>query len=97
MREIRRKDGGVVILHCIHPQSATLVGAIVPALIEEGYDFVRLDEVPGYRKFEMPPEEPGTAVASSDSLTALPLSSAIQLPEGQPVTDWEMREYFEFF
>ena len=66
MREIRRKDGGVVILHCIHPQSGTLVAAIVPTLIEEGYDFVRLDEVPGYHKFETPPQEPGTAVASTD-------------------------------
>jgi peptidoglycan/xylan/chitin deacetylase (PgdA/CDA1 family) len=66
MREIRRKDGGVVILHCIHPQSAALVAALVPPLVEEGYAFVRLDEVPGYRKYEAPPEEPGTAVASAE-------------------------------
>jgi peptidoglycan/xylan/chitin deacetylase (PgdA/CDA1 family) len=63
MREIRRKDGGVVILHCIHPRSGALVSALVPPLIEEGYAFVRLDDVPGYRKFETPPEQPETAVA----------------------------------
>ena len=63
MREIRRKDGGVVILHCIQAQSGTLVSALVPALIEEGYRFVRLDEVPGYRKYETPPDvnEPSMA------------------------------------
>ena len=64
MREIRRKDGGVVILHCIHAQSGALVAALVPALIEEGYDFVRLDEVPGYPKFETPPEVNGPSVAT---------------------------------
>jgi peptidoglycan/xylan/chitin deacetylase (PgdA/CDA1 family) len=66
MREIRRKDGGVVLIHCIHQQSAALVAAVVPPLLDEGYNFVRLDEVPGYRKYETPPEEPGKAVASGD-------------------------------
>lgn len=64
IREIRRKDGGVVILHCIQPQSGALVAALVPPLIEEGYDFVRLDEVPAYRKYETPPEDSEPAVAS---------------------------------
>ncbi|HTT85371.1 MAG TPA: polysaccharide deacetylase family protein [Rhizomicrobium sp.] len=56
MREIRRKDGGVVLMHCIHAQSAALVAAVVPPLIEEGYTFVRLDQMPGYRQYETPPE-----------------------------------------
>lgn len=64
IREIRRKNGGVVILHCIHPQSGALVAALVPPLIEEGYDFVRLDEVPGYRKYETAPEESEPSVAT---------------------------------
>lgn len=64
IREIRRKDGGVVILHCIQPQSGALVAALVPPLIEEGYDFVRLDEVPSYRKYETAPEESEPSVAS---------------------------------
>ena len=76
MREIRRKDGGVVLIHCIHQQSAALVAAIVPALIEEGYDFVRLDEVPGYRKYDTPPEEPGTAVASLERAHSVKLEQS---------------------
>jgi len=64
MREIRRKNGGVVVLHCIQRQSGALVAELVPPLIEEGYVFVRLDEVPGYRKYETPPQEPETGVAS---------------------------------
>jgi peptidoglycan/xylan/chitin deacetylase (PgdA/CDA1 family) len=53
-REIRRKDGGVVLMHCIHLRSAELVRAVVPALIEEGYRFVRLDQMPEYRQYETP-------------------------------------------
>ena len=53
-REIRRKDGGVVLMHCIHLRSAELVRQVVPALIEEGYSFVRLDQMPEYRQYETP-------------------------------------------
>jgi peptidoglycan/xylan/chitin deacetylase (PgdA/CDA1 family) len=49
LREIRRKDGGIVLMHCIHLNSAALVRAVVPALQEEGYSFVRLDQIPAYR------------------------------------------------
>ncbi|HEX3431631.1 MAG TPA: polysaccharide deacetylase family protein [Rhizomicrobium sp.] len=66
IREIRRKDGGVVILHCIHAQSGALVAELVPPLIEEGYNFVRLDEVPGYQKYETTPQESEPSVASLD-------------------------------
>lgn len=61
LREIRRKDGGVVLMHCIHVQSAALVREVVPALIEEGYRFVRLDQMPEYRQYETP----DTAVADA--------------------------------
>ena len=54
LREIRRKDGGVVLMHCIHLQSADLVREVVPALLEEGYRFVRLDQMPEYRQYETP-------------------------------------------
>jgi peptidoglycan/xylan/chitin deacetylase (PgdA/CDA1 family) len=54
-REIRRKDGGVVLMHCIHVNSAELVRQVVPPLIEEGYRFVRLDELPEYRQYETRP------------------------------------------
>jgi peptidoglycan/xylan/chitin deacetylase (PgdA/CDA1 family) len=57
-REIRRKDGGVVLMHCIHANSAALVRAVVPPLLEEGYRFVRLDEMPEYRRYQTPPARP---------------------------------------
>jgi peptidoglycan/xylan/chitin deacetylase (PgdA/CDA1 family) len=63
LREIRRKDGGVVLMHCIHAQSAALIAAVVPALIEEGYNFVRLDQMPAYRRYETPGNE-GVASAA---------------------------------
>lgn len=68
LREIRRYNGGVVLMHCIHIRSAELVAAVVPALIEEGYRFVRLDEVPAYDKYKTPPEpaEPVVALAAAD-------------------------------
>lgn len=66
MREIRRKDGGVVLIHCINAKSAALAAEIVPPLVQEGYSFVRLDEMPAYRQYETPPEEnPGPMVASA--------------------------------
>ncbi|HEX3663819.1 MAG TPA: polysaccharide deacetylase family protein [Rhizomicrobium sp.] len=66
MREIRRKNGGVVLMHCIHTQSAALVAAVVPPLIEEGYTFVRLDQMPSYRQYETPPQqETGPMMASA--------------------------------
>jgi len=54
MREIRRKNGGVVLMHCIHRQSGELVAAVVPALVEEGYTFVRLDQIPEYKQYDTP-------------------------------------------
>jgi peptidoglycan/xylan/chitin deacetylase (PgdA/CDA1 family) len=63
LREIRRHDGGVVLMHCIHHQSAALVEAVVPALIEEGYRFARIDQVPEYRQYETP--NSNAAVASA--------------------------------
>jgi peptidoglycan/xylan/chitin deacetylase (PgdA/CDA1 family) len=65
MREIRRKDGGVVLMHCIHAQSAALVAEVVPPLIEEGYTFVRLDQMPAYKQFDTPPEDMGPMLASA--------------------------------
>jgi len=64
MREIRRKNGGVVLMHCIHRQSPELVADIVPALVDEGYKFVRLDQVPEYKQYETPPT-PAIAIASA--------------------------------
>jgi peptidoglycan/xylan/chitin deacetylase (PgdA/CDA1 family) len=71
MREIRRKNGGVVLMHCIHAQSAALVAQIVPPLIEEGYTFVRLDQMPAYRRYETEPEETGPMTASAADFIAV--------------------------
>lgn len=64
LREIRRHDGGVVLMHCVHRQSGSLVEAVVPALTEEGYRFVRLDQVPEYRRYDTPGAG-STAIASN--------------------------------
>ncbi|MGN6150120.1 MAG: polysaccharide deacetylase family protein [Rhizomicrobium sp.] len=68
-REIRRKDGGVVLMHCIHHQSAELVADVIPALEEEGYKFVRLDQVPDYKQYETP-NAPAIAIASAGGTSA---------------------------
>lgn len=65
LNEIREKDGGVVLMHCIQAQSAALVSAIVPVLRQEGFTFVRLDGVAGYMLFRAPrPEDTPVAVSS---------------------------------
>lgn len=64
LREIRRKNGGVVLMHCVHHQSPELAAAIIPALVEEGYKFVRLDQVPEYKQYETP-LAPAIAIASA--------------------------------
>ncbi|HTT97077.1 MAG TPA: polysaccharide deacetylase family protein [Rhizomicrobium sp.] len=64
LREIRRKNGGVVLMHCIHNQSAELVADVVPALVEEGYNFVRVDQIPDYRQYDTPPPS-GPVVATA--------------------------------
>jgi peptidoglycan-N-acetylglucosamine deacetylase len=63
LREIRRKNGGVVLMHCIHSQSADLVAAVVAPLIDEGYSFVRVDQIEDYHQYETPPEATGPVVA----------------------------------
>ncbi|HUB86113.1 MAG TPA: hypothetical protein VL971_10495, partial [Rhizomicrobium sp.] len=62
MREIRRKNGGVVLMHCIFRQSPELATDVVTALVEEGYKFVRLDQVPEYKQYQTP-ATPAAAVA----------------------------------
>ena len=65
LREIRRKNGGVVLIHCISGKAAELVQDIVPALEEEGYSFVRVDQVPTYRQYETPPPTDAEPVIAS--------------------------------
>jgi len=72
LREIRRKNGGVVLLHCIHRQSAQLAAAIVAPLMDEGYSFVRVDQIEDYHQYETPPETPSAVVASAAFSRAIP-------------------------
>lgn len=65
LREIRRDDGGVVLMHCIHRQSADLVADVVPPMLQEGYRFVRLDQVRAYKQYETP--KTPSAVASAEA------------------------------
>jgi peptidoglycan/xylan/chitin deacetylase (PgdA/CDA1 family) len=71
LRELRRKDGGVVLMHSIHVNSEALVRAVVPALIEEGYGFVRLDQMPEYRQYETAPEPAMASAAGLENLARL--------------------------
>jgi hypothetical protein len=39
---------------------------VLPALVQEGYTFVRLDQIPAYKQFQSPPiGNPSMAIASS--------------------------------
>lgn len=68
LREIRRKNGGIVLMHCIHSQSAALVAAVVPALVEEGYNFVRVDQIQEFKQYETPQTAPAVANATGSAL-----------------------------
>ena len=63
LREIARKDGGVVLMHCINAKAGALVDAVVPTLIQEGYKFVRLDQVKEYDQYQTPPASTEPVVA----------------------------------
>ena len=75
LREIRRKNGGVILMHCIHSQSAELVADVVPALVEEGYTFVRVDQIPDYRQYDTPPPS-APVVASAALVPTVAISTA---------------------
>ena len=77
LREIRRKNGGIVLMHCIHRQSGELVAAVVPALAEEGYTFVRIDQVNAFKPYETPPNA-APAIAGADG--DVPLSALAFIP-----------------
>jgi peptidoglycan/xylan/chitin deacetylase (PgdA/CDA1 family) len=54
LREIRRKKGGIVLLHDIRQRSLWMVSGLLPTLIAEGYRFVTLDEVPEFDQYKTP-------------------------------------------
>ena len=65
LREIHRKNGGIVLMHDIRERSIWMVKAILPQLVAEGYKFVTLDQVPEFNQYKTPvPQD--VPVASSD-------------------------------
>jgi hypothetical protein len=56
------------LMHCISSQAGELVADVVPAMLEEGYRFVRLDQVPEYRQYETPAPIAGDGLIRAASL-----------------------------
>ena len=54
LREIRRKKGGVVLMHDIRERSLWMVNHVLPTLVAEGYKFVTLDEMQTLEKYRTP-------------------------------------------
>ncbi len=54
LNEIRRKKGGVVLMHDIRERSVWMVSHVLPTLVAEGYKFVTLDEVQTLDKYRTP-------------------------------------------
>lgn len=79
MREIRRKQGGVVLFHDVRMRTVTMVAQMIPALQRDGYSFVTLDQVPAYNQYKTPPDAaPGTPVASLDAGASFRLASLVR-------------------
>lgn len=73
LREIKRKKGGIVLMHDIRQRSVWMVAQVLPKLIAEGYRFVTLDEVRELDQYRTPlPQD--VPVAEYDGATyAAPL------------------------
>lgn len=54
LREIKRKKGGIVLMHDIRQRSVWMVAQVLPKLIAEGYRFVTLDEVRELDQYRTP-------------------------------------------
>lgn len=67
LREIRRADGGVVLMHSLYAKTAEMTGVIIEAMQQEGYRFVRLDEVPEYRQYDTPQAPAAVAALPSQN------------------------------
>ena len=45
VNETNKKNGGVILMHDIHGNSAKLLEKLIPSLLSQSYDFISLDEV----------------------------------------------------
>lgn len=68
MREIRRKQGGVVLMHDIRERSLWMINIMLPKLVAEGYTFVTLDEVREYDQYKAPVAPDDVPVATTDGI-----------------------------
>jgi peptidoglycan/xylan/chitin deacetylase (PgdA/CDA1 family) len=68
LREIRRKQGGVVLMHDIRERSLWMINGLLPQLVTEGYTFVTLDEVREYDQYKAPIAPDNVPVAEYDGL-----------------------------
>ncbi len=68
LREIRRKQGGVVLMHDIRERSLWMINGLLPQLVAEGYTFVTLDEVREYDQYKAPIAPDDVPVAEYDGL-----------------------------
>jgi peptidoglycan-N-acetylglucosamine deacetylase len=74
LSEIGAKNGGIVLMHDIRERSVWLVQAMLPTLINEGYQFVTLDQVQGLDPYRTPPptEVPIAGLRGSRTAMAAP-------------------------
>jgi peptidoglycan/xylan/chitin deacetylase (PgdA/CDA1 family) len=68
LREIRRKKGGIVLLHDIRQRSIWMVNQLLPKLVQDGYRFVTLDEVKTLDQYRTPAPQ-DVPVAEYDGAT----------------------------
>lgn len=52
VKEIERRQGGVVLMHDTHPKTIEMVKLLIPRLKALGYSFITMDQVPNIEKFE---------------------------------------------
>jgi hypothetical protein len=74
LHEIGAKNGGIVLMHDIRERSVWLLQSMLPTLIQQGYEFVTLDQVPGLDPYRTPPatQVPVASLRGSQTAMAAP-------------------------
>jgi peptidoglycan/xylan/chitin deacetylase (PgdA/CDA1 family) len=52
IKEIERKQGGIVLLHDTHAKTIAMSKIMIPRLKALGYKFITMDQIPNIEKFE---------------------------------------------
>lgn len=55
LAETNRHQGGIILIHDITMNSAEMVEILIPKLIEDGYEFVTLDDITSLDAYTVPP------------------------------------------